>query len=381
MVEVRKRRRRMKTRPRLHPDSLMSPIVRRRDRTPRDERYEVRAGARELGDDPINRPHHQVTSMGIETCGRIAAHTSGPRAQVRHVCCPSRRSGSGRRPPPARAHFFTKAREIGGRIEGAMRKAIAHRVYNRAWRAKSVTRSRWHEDQYLPEPSRASVATYSRHDHDPQHRHCDRAASSAGTGSSRTHKDGAGGSGLGVVALSRCSSPARATNTQRTAIATAVGTMRGTYQMTADDGHRFDAPIPEFTLSVPRVCSTEHHRPSVFSPRPPPQITMRIARATAISSRIPTSRDSTGRRLRVGAAAAVPVVSVCPACPPPVKPAPARPAMKQRSLPALPAGRLHRATGLRAFVAGCAKVPATSRSGSLARVREHCRRSGGASLL
>ena len=34
---------------------------------------------------------------------------------------------------------------------------------------------------------------------------------------------------------------------------TPVGTMRGTYQMRADDGHEFDAVIPPFTLSVPRV--------------------------------------------------------------------------------------------------------------------------------
>jgi ApaG protein len=34
---------------------------------------------------------------------------------------------------------------------------------------------------------------------------------------------------------------------------TAVGTMRGTYQMVADDGQAFDATIPPFTLSVPRV--------------------------------------------------------------------------------------------------------------------------------
>ncbi|MBX3727469.1 MAG: Co2+/Mg2+ efflux protein ApaG [Xanthomonadales bacterium] len=34
---------------------------------------------------------------------------------------------------------------------------------------------------------------------------------------------------------------------------TAVGTMRGTYQMLADDGTRFEAPIPQFTLSVPRT--------------------------------------------------------------------------------------------------------------------------------
>jgi ApaG protein len=36
-------------------------------------------------------------------------------------------------------------------------------------------------------------------------------------------------------------------------IATAVGTMRGSYQMRATDGTEFDAAIPEFTLSMPRV--------------------------------------------------------------------------------------------------------------------------------
>ena len=41
--------------------------------------------------------------------------------------------------------------------------------------------------------------------------------------------------------------------TSGAAIATPVGTMRGTYQMVADDGTSFDAPIPEFMLSMPRV--------------------------------------------------------------------------------------------------------------------------------
>ncbi len=41
--------------------------------------------------------------------------------------------------------------------------------------------------------------------------------------------------------------------TSGTHLATAVGTMRGTYQMVAEDGHAFDAAIPSFTLSVPRV--------------------------------------------------------------------------------------------------------------------------------
>ena len=41
--------------------------------------------------------------------------------------------------------------------------------------------------------------------------------------------------------------------TSGAAITTPVGTMRGSYQMVAEDGVKFDAPIPEFTLSVPRV--------------------------------------------------------------------------------------------------------------------------------
>jgi ApaG protein len=41
--------------------------------------------------------------------------------------------------------------------------------------------------------------------------------------------------------------------TSGTAISTPVGTMRGSYQMVGDDGVEFDAPIPEFTLSMPRV--------------------------------------------------------------------------------------------------------------------------------
>lgn len=34
---------------------------------------------------------------------------------------------------------------------------------------------------------------------------------------------------------------------------TPVGTMRGSYQMVAEDGTQFEAAIPEFTLSIPRV--------------------------------------------------------------------------------------------------------------------------------
>ncbi|WP_291992629.1 Co2+/Mg2+ efflux protein ApaG [Candidatus Accumulibacter sp. ACC003] len=34
---------------------------------------------------------------------------------------------------------------------------------------------------------------------------------------------------------------------------TPVGTMRGSYQMTAVDGRQFEAEIPEFSLAIPRV--------------------------------------------------------------------------------------------------------------------------------
>jgi len=60
--------------------------------------------------------------------------------------------------------------------------------------------------------------------------------------------------GLGVVGAQPVLRPGESHEyTSGTAIATPVGTMRGSYQMVAEDGSRFDAPIPEFTLSVPRV--------------------------------------------------------------------------------------------------------------------------------
>ncbi len=41
--------------------------------------------------------------------------------------------------------------------------------------------------------------------------------------------------------------------TSGTMLETSVGTMKGSYQMVADDGSRFDATIDEFVLSTPRV--------------------------------------------------------------------------------------------------------------------------------
>ena len=60
--------------------------------------------------------------------------------------------------------------------------------------------------------------------------------------------------GLGVVGAQPVLRPGDSHEyTSGTALATSVGTMRGSYQMVAEDGTRFEARIPEFTLSVPRV--------------------------------------------------------------------------------------------------------------------------------
>ena len=60
--------------------------------------------------------------------------------------------------------------------------------------------------------------------------------------------------GLGVVGAQPLIPPGEAFEyTSGTAITTSVGTMRGSYQMVAEDGTQFEAPIPEFTLAAPRV--------------------------------------------------------------------------------------------------------------------------------
>jgi ApaG protein len=60
--------------------------------------------------------------------------------------------------------------------------------------------------------------------------------------------------GLGVVGEQPLLQPQESFEyTSGAAIATPVGTMRGSYQMVAEDGNSFDAPIPEFMLSMPRV--------------------------------------------------------------------------------------------------------------------------------
>lgn len=60
--------------------------------------------------------------------------------------------------------------------------------------------------------------------------------------------------GLGVVGEQPLLKPGESFEyTSGSAINTPVGTMKGSYQMVAEDGTKFDATIAEFTLSMPRV--------------------------------------------------------------------------------------------------------------------------------
>ena len=60
--------------------------------------------------------------------------------------------------------------------------------------------------------------------------------------------------GLGVVGEQPFLRPGESFEyTSGTSLGTPVGTMRGSYQMVAEDGQKFEAEIPEFTLSMPRV--------------------------------------------------------------------------------------------------------------------------------
>lgn len=60
--------------------------------------------------------------------------------------------------------------------------------------------------------------------------------------------------GLGVVGEQPFLRPGETFEyTSGTSLATPVGIMRGSYQMVSEDGLKFDAEIPEFTLNMPRV--------------------------------------------------------------------------------------------------------------------------------
>ena len=60
--------------------------------------------------------------------------------------------------------------------------------------------------------------------------------------------------GLGVVGHQPLLKPGEQFEyTSGTSLATPQGSMRGEYLCVAEDGEQFDAPIPEFVLSLPRT--------------------------------------------------------------------------------------------------------------------------------
>lgn len=60
--------------------------------------------------------------------------------------------------------------------------------------------------------------------------------------------------GLGVVGQQPLLAPGQGFEyTSGSQIATPAGTMRGSYFFVAEDGERFEAPIAEFALSMPRT--------------------------------------------------------------------------------------------------------------------------------
>lgn len=60
--------------------------------------------------------------------------------------------------------------------------------------------------------------------------------------------------GLGVVGHQPLLKPGESFEyTSGCPLATPVGTMKGSYQMVAEDGTRFEVEIPEFMLSMPRT--------------------------------------------------------------------------------------------------------------------------------
>ena len=60
--------------------------------------------------------------------------------------------------------------------------------------------------------------------------------------------------GLGVVGQQPLLRPGESYRyTSGSALTTAIGTMKGSYQMVAEDGTQFEAEIPEFVLAAPGV--------------------------------------------------------------------------------------------------------------------------------
>ncbi|MBV2194526.1 MAG: Co2+/Mg2+ efflux protein ApaG [Azonexus sp.] len=60
--------------------------------------------------------------------------------------------------------------------------------------------------------------------------------------------------GLGIVGKQPLLQPGESFEyTSGSSLTTPIGTMKGSYQMVAEDGTHFDAEIPEFVLAIPRA--------------------------------------------------------------------------------------------------------------------------------
>lgn len=60
--------------------------------------------------------------------------------------------------------------------------------------------------------------------------------------------------GQGVIGEQPRLAPGESFNyTSSCVLPTTIGTMQGSYRMMATDGHPFDAPVPPFVLSTPRI--------------------------------------------------------------------------------------------------------------------------------
>ena len=243
---------------------------------------DARARLGELGDERVHRLHHE---MHVERQANVRlerrAHERAD-GQVRHVVVihdvEVDEVGAG---ALHRAHSSPRREKSADRIEGAMRNVMAARSLQCRGGAGEALRVEVNAATSISpiSPTRAPDATCSL-----RSRSTTRARSPRSSSAALDHHRRAGlvqeVRGLGVVGAQPLLQPGeRFEYTSGASIATPVGTMRGSYQMVAADGTRFEAPIPEFTLSVPGCCT----RLLAFSRPGEPHDESAIAEASAIS--------------------------------------------------------------------------------------------------
>ena len=213
----------------------------------------------------------RCTSIGTLRCGRIASHTSGPDREVGNVMVVHHvevdevgAGGDDRRAPPRRG---ARNRRTGcaGRCGTVGAWAIidfkrAECTDLRRWPTKRYEiQRRGHRAVDLSSPTSRTgeedryVFAYTITHHQQRQRR--RAAREPPLDHHRRRQPGAGSARRGRRRRSsRCSSPARASSTTSGAsIPTPVGTMRGSYQMVAEDGTRSTRRSRSSRCRVPRT--------------------------------------------------------------------------------------------------------------------------------